>query len=136
MKRFGMALVALTLIAVLAGCSTGADAGPVETIEVTAGNMAFNTQEIKLEKGKTYKLVLNNRDALEHDLSVETMPLKNVKAGHSDHGAGNKAALHVHADAGKTESVQFTPTEAGTYTFFCTVSGHKEAGMTGKIIVN
>jgi uncharacterized cupredoxin-like copper-binding protein len=36
---------------------------------------------------------------------------------------------------GQTNQLEFTPTAAGTYEFWCTVPGHKEAGMIGKLIV-
>jgi uncharacterized cupredoxin-like copper-binding protein len=43
--------------------------------------------------------------------------------------------VHMAADVGQTETLEFTPNKPGTYTFFCTVAGHKEAGMTGKLAI-
>lgn len=31
--------------------------------------------------------------------------------------------------------MRFTPMEAGEYEFYCSVEGHREAGMKGKLIV-
>ncbi len=36
---------------------------------------------------------------------------------------------------GQTNTIEFTPTKPGTYEFFCTVAGHKEAGMVGTLVV-
>jgi uncharacterized cupredoxin-like copper-binding protein len=35
----------------------------------------------------------------------------------------------------QTSTLDFTPTKPGTYEFFCTVAGHKDAGMVGTLIV-
>ncbi|MDA0302102.1 MAG: plastocyanin/azurin family copper-binding protein [Chloroflexi bacterium] len=43
--------------------------------------------------------------------------------------------MHVAAEAGRVAEIEFTPTQAGTYVFYCTVPGHREAGMEGKLIV-
>ncbi|MFZ5827534.1 MAG: cupredoxin domain-containing protein [Bacillota bacterium] len=136
MKRWIISVAAVAMLGVLAGCSGGAkETGPVETIDLTTTGMAFSTKEITLEKGKTYKLVLNNSDSVEHDFSIDKIPAKIVKAGHDDGHGSKKADLHVHAAAGKKESVTFTPTEAGAYTFYCSVIGHKDAGMVGQLVV-
>ncbi|WP_374712925.1 cupredoxin domain-containing protein [Symbiobacterium terraclitae] len=138
MKRLTTALLVIALLGALAGCSFGAKSSEAaQTIEITTASMAFGTKELTLQKGKTYKLVIKNNDTVEHDFSIDEIPVKIAEEGHKGgHGAGQKTPdLHVHAEAGKTESVVFTPTESGTYTFYCTVAGHKEAGMVGKLIV-
>ncbi|NBI31152.1 hypothetical protein ERL59_19655 [Chengkuizengella sp. YPA3-1-1] len=44
-------------------------------------------------------------------------------------------SIHMNANAGQTVSIKFIPKEEGEFVFFCTVPGHKEAGMVGKFIV-
>lgn len=43
--------------------------------------------------------------------------------------------LHIAVKPGGTSTLTFTPTEPGEYEFNCSVTGHKEAGMVGKLIV-
>ena len=43
--------------------------------------------------------------------------------------------LHVAADGGESSTLEFTPMEAGTYEFYCTVTRHREAGLIGTLIV-
>jgi uncharacterized cupredoxin-like copper-binding protein len=43
--------------------------------------------------------------------------------------------LHVAAEPGATGHMTFTPTKSGTYEFYCTVPGHKDAGMVGTMTV-
>lgn len=50
--------------------------------------------------------------------------------GHHDDGV-----IAAHAEPGTTATVLFTPTEAGVFEFACTIPGHKEAGMVGKLVV-
>lgn len=47
----------------------------------------------------------------------------------------NGSSLHIAAAAGESVDLKFTATEAGSYTFYCTVPGHREAGMEGKLTV-
>jgi len=35
----------------------------------------------------------------------------------------------------KTDEITFTPTKTGTFPFWCSVPGHRDAGMVGKFIV-
>jgi len=134
MKRY--AIAALVLAGLLAGCSSGSgdSHAPAETLTLKAANMAFETKELKIEMGKTYKLVLENSDSLDHDFAVKQI---GVKLAHSTHGDEHGGAdLHIHAAAGKSESVEFTATEPGKYQFVCTVPGHEAAGMVGTLVVN
>ena len=38
-------------------------------------------------------------------------------------------------EPGTTATVLFTPTQIGEYEFECTIPGHKEAGMVGRVTV-
>ena len=37
--------------------------------------------------------------------------------------------------AGKTDTVELTPNEVGTFEFYCSVGNHKQMGMKGTLIV-
>jgi uncharacterized cupredoxin-like copper-binding protein len=54
---------------------------------------------------------------------------------HSMSGDHPEYDLHAATSAGETSVIKFTPTEPGTYQIICSVPGHKEAGMTGELIV-
>jgi uncharacterized cupredoxin-like copper-binding protein len=58
--------------------------------------------------------------------------------GHGGHDMGDEVGpldLHVGAAANGSGTIEFTPSQPGTYEFFCTVAGHKEAGMVGSLVV-
>jgi uncharacterized cupredoxin-like copper-binding protein len=138
MKKWSLLVAAAALSGlVLAGCSGsgGNDANAV-IVNESMESLTFGQKELTVQKGQPVKLVVANKDGQLHDLSIDKIPAK-VKEEHSDmHDMGGKMPdLHVSVDAGKTGEVTFTPTEAGTYTFYCTVPGHKDAGMQGKLVV-
>lgn len=134
MKRFSYLLLA-ALAVVLAGCASGST-GEVVEIPVVTDAMLFDRDEIVVQKGQQFRLVLENRDGTEHDFTIAKIPGKLHKGDHGGGHGGPKVDLHVHADPLKTESIEFTPSKAGTYEFYCAVAGHKEAGMKGRLIVN
>lgn len=136
MKRMTKVVLAIASVALLAGCSAKANA-PAAALAVKIENSAFSTKEMTVEKGKTYQLSLENKDVQLHDFSIEKISVKVDGAKGADHGhSGTKEPdLHVAAEAGKTATLSFAAQQPGTYTWFCSVPGHKEMGMTGKLIV-
>ncbi|HYF78300.1 MAG TPA: plastocyanin/azurin family copper-binding protein [Symbiobacteriaceae bacterium] len=136
MKMWVKVALATAGAAAIAGCSSKT-AGPAAVITLKTEGYAFDQKELKLEKGKTYELVLDNKDVQLHDFSIDKIAVK-AEHGNDDHGhdmSGKQPDLHVAADAGKSGKITFTPTASGTFDFYCTVAGHKEAGMVGKMIV-
>lgn len=104
-----------------------------KNITIQTFNMEYKQTEIVLEKDQPVNLILNNQDNIEHDIEVI---LPNINEVQSDHDHSSKAnMIHLHANSKETQSVRFIPTTAGSYEFVCTVPGHKELGMVGKIIV-
>ena len=85
-------------------------------IAVTADDFAFAPDAITMQAGEDVTIVLTAED-IQHDFSVK--------------GVGHV----VHAKKGKTAQGGLRITKPGTYKFWCTVRGHRQAGMTGTITV-
>lgn len=133
MKRWALATILVATVGLLAGCG-----GP-KTVTIKLQDMSFNTKKIELRAGVLTRIVLDNRDKVTHDLSVDTIPVDvtaatESAAGHS-HEEGKEPDLHVSVAAGEKGWVEFTPLEAGTFTFYCTVDGHRDHGMEGTLVV-
>lgn len=85
-------------------------------IEMTARSFEFDPDEIRASVGENLAVVLTSED-IEHDFQIDELD------------------AHVSVGPGDTNTGGFTATEAGRYTYWCTVSGHREAGMEGTLIV-
>jgi uncharacterized cupredoxin-like copper-binding protein len=110
---------------------------------------AFLPEQATVKVGQPVEIVLKNIGVTTHDFTIEKIALKDkaVASGdeHAMSGMSNTegtAALdpdhlpvHVAAEPSHEGTVTFTPTEAGTYEFYCTVAGHKASGMVGRLIV-
>jgi uncharacterized cupredoxin-like copper-binding protein len=82
------------------------------------GALRFNTKSLTANAGKV-TLVMKNPSQLSHSIAIT--------------GNGVNAAGEVVGPGGtSTVSASLKP---GTYTFYCTVPGHREAGMFGTLTV-
>lgn len=139
MKHAALVLLAGLLLAACGGSAP--EAPPPQTVELTVETTDFTYEPATIEvtAGQTVRLTLVNLGALEHDLSVMEIALQApaVEQSHDGHVMEMTTTpdLHVSAQAGATGQVEFTPTQPGAYEFYCTVAGHKEAGMVGMLIV-
>lgn len=87
-------------------------------VTVTAKEFSFEPKEIKLDAGQATAIVLKNGGAIEHDITIDN------------------PAFSVKALATKTEQKQITVPAAGSYTFYCSIPGHRVAGMEGAVTVS
>jgi len=77
----------------------------------------FDRTELRARVGETVALRLENSDTQAHYFDIDVFN------------------VHVPMPAGKSALALFTPTTPGTYTFYCHIPGHTEAGMAGTLIV-
>ena len=139
MKVRARGALALTAL-VLAAC---ASAPKPQEVTLTATNMTFSSSSFEVTAGVSVILTLVNQDALEHDFSILEIPVESVSepdpvSAEHQMEMGEAAAdpvLHVAVQPNETNQLTFTPTKPGTYEFYCTVPGHKEAGMVGTMTV-
>ncbi len=139
MKKY-LIPVLLLAAAVLAACS-GSPATGANQITLEVSNLQYQPATIEVTAGQPVKLTLRNNDSVEHDFSIMEIPTAAMgataapMAGHEMGGMTADPQLHMVAAMGATNSMEFTPTKPGTYEFFCTVPGHKDAGMKGTLVV-
>lgn len=100
----------------------GGSAGSGASIDVEAdpsGNLAFTTTEITAKAGKD-TLNFTNSSPVPHDVKIEDSSGKEV------------GGVEVTQEGTATAEVELKP---GTYTYFCSIPGHRQAGMEGTLTV-
>jgi FtsP/CotA-like multicopper oxidase with cupredoxin domain len=88
-----------------------------EEVHLKIKEWSFTPNTLQLPTGQPVTLVLDNSGQLDHDVTIPSL------------GVSLKAA------AGKSASQTITASTASTYDFLCSLPGHKEAGMQGKVVV-
>lgn len=111
---FGWVIGRMGLLNRVGGAET---AVPGPSFHLTAEAMRFGQAEIRVKAGQPATLVLDNHDLYEHSFDVDELD------------------LHVAMTANGRTEFTFTPSEAGTYTIYCNVPGHREAGMVSSLVV-
>lgn len=101
-----------------------ADEGTVDPdaplIHVIGSEFAYSPASFEVEAGHAFTLMLHNEGGLEHDITIE---------GFEEMGG-------IHLIAGEDGMNTFTLDEPGEYTYYCTIPGHREAGMVGTLVVS
>jgi plastocyanin len=102
--------------------SSSGGGGSASTLKFEAdpnGELAYTSDSETAKAGKV-TVEFKNPQALTHDVAIEDSSGKEV------------GATELIADGSNTTTVDLKP---GTYTYFCTVPGHREAGMEGTLTV-
>jgi len=94
--------------------------GPGGTLKLVAdvSDLAYDTDSLSSKPGEV-TIDFSNPSALEHDVAIEGEE-------------GEIAGSDLIAESKTAVSTDLAP---GTYTFYCTVPGHREAGMEGTLTV-
>jgi plastocyanin len=87
-------------------------------VEASATELAFNTTSLTAKAGKV-TVDFKNPAPLEHNVVIE----QNGK---------ELAGFEPITEGEESETAELKP---GTYTFYCSVPGHREAGMEGTLTV-
>jgi plastocyanin len=89
----------------------------VVEIAVENKGLKFVPAEIKVKKGDKVKITFKNTGG-SHDFVINEFGVKTAVLG-----------------AGKSETVEFSADKEGTYEYYCSVPGHRAAGMKGMLVV-
>lgn len=118
---------------VLAACAGGGAPAQTTTLEVDMVEFMFSPKEYSIPAGQAITLTLTNSGALEHNFVILR---KGVTVTSSANPVPAEDILfEAVVGAGQSGTFTFTLDEAGDYEVICSVPGHLEAGMVGKITV-
>lgn len=100
------------------------------------GELKFFPGELTFEAGQRYKLILDNPSPEKHYFTAKDFAdgiwSQKVEAGKVE----VKGAIHeLELKPGAIAEWVFVPIKPGTYTLRCTIPGHAEAGMMGRLVV-
>lgn len=142
-SRSGFILAVLALT-VLAGCSRPApvdvsvnDPGRTKLEVTIQDGYHFNPPALTLKAGQPVAIVVYNKQAIIHDFTVDKIPVKDlqVTSSYPAQKPTGDQVLHLALPPAGAGKLEFTPTETGSFAFYCSVPGHKEAGMQGTLTV-
>jgi uncharacterized cupredoxin-like copper-binding protein len=92
-------------------------ASPAGDMTVVAVDIAFEPKELTIAADTDVVVTIENQGMLQHDFTIDELGVKSdlLNGGESTEVTINAAA--------------------GTYEYYCSVTGHKEAGMVGTLTV-
>jgi plastocyanin len=108
--------------AVTPATTTGGGGGGGSTVDISTpsgSDLAFDQKDVSAKAGNV-TIDFDNKQALQHDVKVE------------DSSGQELGGTDLVSSGTATATVSLQP---GTYTFFCSVPGHREAGMEGTLTV-
>ncbi len=114
---------------------------PAKIIQVTMGEsegkMLFVPVRLEIKKGDQIKFVLRNNGELEHEF-VLASTADNLK--HAEEMKKHPDMAHEEPNGRqlapkRTSEIVWKFTKAGEFEYACLIPGHREAGMTGTIVV-
>ncbi|MFZ1395690.1 MAG: cupredoxin domain-containing protein [Candidatus Promineifilaceae bacterium] len=112
---FGLVVARMGLLNGLLG--RGATAVSPTAIPYIAENMRFGQEVVRVRAGEPVTFALANKDMYAHSFDVDEL------------------GWHVEMPANDQVIVDFTAVSPGSYTLYCAIPGHREAGMAATLIV-
>jgi plastocyanin len=104
------------------GEAEGGTAGSASTIDIEAdpsGGLSFTTKEATAKAGKV-TVDFENSSPVPHNVTIE------------DEGGETVAATETITESSESVTANLKP---GTYTYYCSIPGHRESGMEGTLTV-
>lgn len=96
--------------------TTQTPASEVTKISVVGTEFSFSPASINVKAGEKVKLTFKNNGRGPHNLIVEGLGVETKTIG-----------------GGQTDTIEFETSSSGTYTFFCSIPGHRSSGMEGNL---
>ncbi|MEX2356120.1 MAG: cupredoxin domain-containing protein [Thermaerobacterales bacterium] len=118
-----LVLISAMLAAACGGADGGAESAPPgaatgRTFDIAmSSGLQFNPDELRFDPGEMVTFRVENADSMAHTFTVDELD------------------INVRVEPGATEEVTVTVSDAGWFTFYCAVPGHRSRGMLGRLVV-
>jgi uncharacterized cupredoxin-like copper-binding protein len=120
---FSLLMVFMLAVAACGGDDDGDDGngngnggnGGSTTIETP--DMSYDPDSFTINAGEDHEVTIDNTDGQLHTFTIDELDVDVEVAG------------------GESETTTLNVSDAGEYTFYCTVPGHREAGQEGTLTV-
>jgi manganese oxidase len=116
---FAVTALVIALVALVTVATDDDDGGSgvaAGSATVTLGEFSLTPESVSVPTGAS--LAVTNGGTVEHNLAIDGTDLKTADLA-----------------GGESDSLDLSSLEAGTYTMFCEIAGHREAGMSGDLVV-
>jgi uncharacterized cupredoxin-like copper-binding protein len=101
------------------------------------GKMLFAPNKISVKKGEQIRFRVTNEGAIDHEFVLATLEsnLKHAREMEKNPDMEHDEPNMKRLAPGKSAEVLWKFSEAGTFDFSCLIPGHRQAGMTGTVLV-
>jgi uncharacterized cupredoxin-like copper-binding protein len=127
-----------TMVLLLAGCGTDTTVEATTQLSVEGTDrLAFQPAKFAVPAGEEVTLRLTAGKAVGHDFVIEAAKAQDAAGGQPGKGqavAADDLAV-ARAGPGQTVTGTFTIDQPGTYQVYCSIPGHREAGMAATLTV-
>lgn len=110
----------------------------VRTITVRMSEFEYSQALIEAKVGERIRIVVVNDGAVLHDFTADGFQGMAMAEGSVEHHGDDDqgmAAFHVAANPGDSAALVFTADEPGELVLYCSVPGHRELGMTARLVI-
>lgn len=120
------------------GTGALADALVGRTLTLALEDVGYGSDALTIDHGSVAEITFSNRGTLVHDFTIDRFPGDFYRAGELPAGHEQHASMfdiHLALEPGASGTLRLRASEAGRFVFYCTVPGHREAGMRGVLVV-
>lgn len=94
-------------------------------------DIAFDRDRLEVAVGQVVAIALENTGELHHDFTIKAVSAEVSAVGQQRR---DDFAVHVSLKRKQGAVLLLRVTEPGVYTFYCSVPGHRQAGMEGTLV--
>ena len=114
---------------------------PDVSMAVTMGALSYDSPQLFVHAGEWVELTLENSAPYAHDFTIDEFgadvytPAASSGPTPVTASAPTRPALRVEVEARGSATARFLAVTPGAYRYYCTVRGHRQLGMEGRLII-